>query len=66
MTPTCCILKSFSKRGGFRCPDIHRFPEILAVPPLPVVWDDETQNWKIYTGVLTGVVDEGDILEEAD
>jgi len=27
---------------------------------------DETQNWKIYTGVLTGVVDEGDILEEAD
>ena len=32
--------------------------------PLPVVWDDETQNWKVYTGVLNGVVEEGEILEE--
>lgn len=32
--------------------------------PLPVVWDDKTQNWKVYTGVLNGVVEEGEILEE--
>jgi hypothetical protein len=32
--------------------------------PLPVVWDDETQNWKVYTGVLKliGVVEEGEDL----
>lgn len=31
--------------------------------PIPVVWDDSINNWKVYKGPLEGIVEEGTDLE---